>query len=117
MNKNLYILNQKIKDQLENYPNLKKYVEHYIETNGEPENEGCISNLVYYFKLQCLNHNLNEAKVFKWDNRTYRDFYSWGHNSRWAHTFDSYLHNNFQDAVEIGINLAEKYGDIDVDKE
>jgi len=112
-----YILNQKVKDQLANYPNLKKYVEHYAKTNGEPEKEECISNLVYYFKLQCLNHNLNEAKVFKWDNKTYRDFYSWGHNSRWANTFDTYLRYNFQDAVKIGISLAEKYGDINVDKE
>ena len=117
MNKYQYILDQEIKDQLENYPNLKKYVEHYAETNGEPENEGCISNLVYYFKLQCLNNDLDEEKTFNWDNETSSDFYSWGHNSRWANTFDSYLHNNFQDTVEIGINLAEEYGDIDVNKE
>ena len=117
MNKYQYILDQKIKDQLENYPNLKKYVEHYIETDGEPEDEGCISNLVCYFKLQCLNHNLNEAKTFKWDNKTSEDFYTWGTNSRWANTFDTYLYNNFQKLLKIGINLAEKYGDINVDKE
>ena len=112
-----YVLNQKIKDQLENYPNLKKYVEHYAKTNGKPEKEECISNLVYYFKLQCFNNDLDEEKTFNWNNETSEDFYSWGHNSRWAHTFDNYLRYNFQDAIEIGINLAKEYGDIDIDKE
>jgi len=117
MNKINSVLDQKIQDQLESYPNLKKYVEHYIETDGEPEDEGCISNLVCYFKLQCLKHNLNETKVFKWNKKISDDFYTWGTNSRWSNTFDTFLYYNFQYVVEIGISLAEKYGDIDVDKE
>ena len=112
-----YVLNQETKDQLENYPNLKKYVEHYAETNGKPEKEECISNLVYYFKLQCFNNDLDEEETFNWDNKTSEDFYSWGTNSRWANAFDNYLRYNFQDAVEIGIDLAKKYGDINVEKE
>lgn len=99
------------------YPNLNKYVNSFIKNNGYPEVKGCVSNLVYFFKLMCINNNLNEETLFNWDKEIAEDFYTWGSNSRWANTFACCLDAYFNKYIDIAINLAKEYGDIDIDKE
>lgn len=102
--------------ELAAYPNLNKYVASYIKNNGRSEKPGCISDLVYFFKMMCLNNNLNEEELFSWDEETATDFYTWGSNSRWANTFDSYLDSNFVICINIALDLVKQYGDIDLEK-
>ena len=104
-------------DKLKNYPNLKRIVQSFIAHNGESEEQGCLAKFTYFFKLMCLNNNLDEDAVFGWNKETSEDFYSWGHNSRWIHTAQTYILSNFNQCVNVAIDLVEDYGDIDVDKE
>ena len=108
------------KDQeetLEQYPNLNKYVNSFIENEGYPEETGHISNLVYFFKRMCIDNNLNEEELFQWTKEEADDFYTWGHNSRWANMFAYYLECNFNKCISIALALAKRYGDINLGKE
>lgn len=102
--------------ELAAYPNLNGYIASYIKNNGRPEKPGHISDLVYFFKMMCLNNNLNEEELFSWDEETATDFYTWGSNSRWANTFDSYLESNFVICINIALDLVKQYGDINLEK-
>ena len=105
---------KELKSKLNEYPNLKKYVESFIKNNGDSEDSECIPHFVYWFKMQCINNDLNEDSVFCWDEDYSEDFYSWGHNSRWANTAWNYILNNFALCVEIALDLAKEHGDLNL---
>ena len=111
---NTFNLTDEQANTLKEYPNLNSYVQSFIKNNGVPEETGCISNLVYFFKKMCTKYNLDEEVLFDWDKETADDFYSWGSGSRWANTFASYLDCNFNKCIKIAIDLADEYGDLDL---
>lgn len=99
---------------LEQYPHLKQYVEKFIENDGRPDNPGYLSDLVFYFRCMIEDNGLDEDEVFGWDKNTSEDFYSWGHNSRWANTVDYYICSHFKKCIDIILQLTEDYGDINL---
>lgn len=105
-------------DQIQNlkqYPFLESYVKSYIENKGIPENIDCICRLTYFFKRMYIEHELDMQSLFDWDDDTTEDFYSWGHNSRWANIFEGQMEGCLEDYVDVALGLAEFYGDIDLD--
>ena len=101
--------------KLKQYPFLESYVKSYIENEGIPENISCICRLTYFFKRMDIEHELDMQSLFDWDDDTTEDFYSWGHNSRWANTFEGQMGGYLEDYVDVALSLAETYGDIDLD--
>ena len=101
-------------DKLNKYPNLTKAVKHYEDTDGDSEHEGYLPNLIVWIR-QVLPIDIDPAEYFEMDDETAEDFYSWGHNSRWNHTFRDWLDSGFEFCVEKCIDLAEEYGDYDIE--
>lgn len=101
--------------KLKQFPFLESYVKSYIENEGTAEKIGCICRLTYFFKRMDIEHELDMQSLFDWDDDTTEDFYSWGHNSRWANTFEGQMEGCLEDYVDVAIDLAETYGDIDLD--
>lgn len=121
-------LTQEQKDALKQYPKLETAINEYIELNGRSRTPGHLSDFVYwlrckiekyfdgdpghitcwpnaeYIKDECLE---DDEDIMDWDE----DFWSWGHNSRWANTFALWVDENFSDMVDSAIELAEEYGD------
>lgn len=104
--------------ELEKYPHLKKAVEHYYETGGQPEHEHCLPNLIVWIRHNIEDEccDLEPAEFFGMDEETKEDFWSWGHNSRWSNTFWSYLDKHFNYCVEQCMELACVMEDFDVEK-
>ena len=97
--------------ELDKYPHLKSYVESYKKGECEPSQ---ISSLAYFFKRMCHDHDLDEQELFGWDDEIAEDFYSWGHNSRWANTFEWFLAENLDFCIDIAIELVKEYGDREI---
>ena len=102
--------------ELEKYPNLKQAVEHFYDTDGKPEHEGCLPNLIVWIRCMCDECMNDAADFFEMPEEIKEDFWSWGHNSRWSNTFWSYLSRNFCYCVDRCIELAEDGGDFDVEE-
>lgn len=102
---------------LDKFPVLKKAVEHFKETGGRSEEDGCIPNFVYFFKQMNFRFDQDPDEMFGWDSETKEDFWSWGHNSRWAHTACMWIDDNFEECIEKAIELAKEYGDLDLEVE
>lgn len=100
--------------RLAQYPYLNQYVNEYIINNGQSKTVGILSALTFFFKMMCINNNLNEMLLFDWDEETAQDFYTWGSNSRWSNTFNAYLATNFNKCIDIALDLVENYGDSDI---
>jgi hypothetical protein len=102
--------------ELDKYPNLKGAVEHFYDNNGKPEHEGCLPNLIVWIRKVLDIAGEDAAKFFEMSEETAEDFYSWGHNSRWANTFWCFLERHFNWCIGLCIELAERYGDYDIEK-
>lgn len=113
----MFELTKEQKERLEAYPFLKGYVQEYIDNNGMSTSVGSIPSLTFFFKMKCINNGLGVDELFDWDVEYAEDFYSWGSNSRWANMFDSYLYDNFNQAVDVALSIVEQYGDSDIYKD
>jgi len=113
----MFILTKEQGKKLESYPNLKGYIESYIKNDGYPEENGCLPHFIYFFKRMCLDNDIDVEQFFNWDEETAEDFYSWGHNSRWANTFSCCVDAKFKRYVDDALYLVSEYGDIDIYKE
>lgn len=102
---------------LDKYPNVQKYVEDYIKTDGITPCTDRAPNLIIWFRETLEKHGVDIPEFFDWDNDLAEDFYSWGHNSRWGHTFIGWLRPaEVKRRLEDIADIAEHYGDPDVDK-
>ena len=101
--------------ELEKYPHLKAAVEHFYDTDGKPEHEYKLPNLIVWIRQMLDKSGEEAAEYFDMPEETREDFWSWGHNSRWSNTFWCYLERHFCWCVGICIDLAEEYGDFDVE--
>jgi len=110
-NEKVYI---QLLDELDKYPHLTEAVKHYEDTDGDSEHKGCLPNLIVWIR-QVLPLDIDPAEYFEMDDETAEDFYSWGHNSRWNHTFRDVLESDFEFCVRKCIDLAKEYGDYDIE--
>jgi len=97
------------------YPNLKKALRSYIDNEGKSEQSGHIPKFVYFFKKMCNEKGLDPDEIFEWPEDIAEDFWTWGHNSRWAHTGSVWIEDHLEECIQLAIELAEQYGDIDLD--
>lgn len=89
-------ISDEIKKRLEQYPKLKECVEEYIELDGDSKKPGYLPKLVVY--VRCME--LDEPEFFRFDEELADEFYSWGHNSRYAHVFNPLLYENLNEYLE-----------------
>lgn len=90
---------------------LDEYVKSYKENEGVSEIAGFLPKLVVYFREALDKLGFTDCDVpdiFCWDEETAEDFLTWGHNSRWNHTFSCYLDDNLEEYVQILKDLMDK---------
>ena len=100
---------------LNNYPNLKKALRDYIDNEGDSEQKGHIPKFVYFFKKMYMLHGIDLDALFDWPEDIAEDFWTWGSNSRWAHTGSMWIEDHLEECIELALELAEQYGDLDLD--
>lgn len=96
--------------KLKNYPNFKKYSKHYEKTRGDSEIAGFLPFVVIWFRDLFREAGINDGQVpivFEMDDETSEDFWSWGHNSRYANTFSWYLLSNLDFCVDIALQIID----------
>lgn len=91
--------------RLEKYPTLKECVEDFIENEGENPDSSRLTKLVVYIRELCIY----EPDVFKWDDEVAEDFYTWGHNSRYAFVLEPMLCNNLNWHIECLLDVLEEH--------
>ena len=75
---------------LSEFPNLERYFNHFVETDGSPEMQDCLPNLIIWIRLIVEPHEgkwIDPMTFFGLDDEDAEDFYTWGHNSRWKNVF------------------------------
>ena len=102
--------------ELDRYPNLKRAVEHFYDTDGEAEHIGKLPNLIVWIRVVMDELGYDAAEFFEMSKERADDFYSWGHNSRWSNTFYDFLTRHFDWCVGLCIDLADESKDFDVEE-
>lgn len=92
---------------LEKFPKLKSYIEEF-RAGTTPVDK--ISKLCFFFKY-FIEEDLVEIKdLTDWDDEMIEEFWSWGHNSRYANVFEPDLYEYLDDMyIERAIVLDEDY--------
>lgn len=96
--------------KLKDYPRLKKYATHFEKTRGDAEIAGYLPFIVIWFRDLFKKANIDDGEVpvlFEMDDETAEDFWSWGHNSRYANTFSWYLLSNLDFCVDIALQIID----------
>lgn len=96
-------LTRKTYKRMQQYPNLEKVVNDFIKNDGQNPKRGYLTDLTVYIRRL----NIDEPGVFHWDAITEDEFYSWGHNSRYANVLEPILINDLDYHVNIILDLLE----------
>ena len=106
-------LSEETKKRLEKHDSLRAIV---FATYNETYDPIYLSPLTQWYRMR-YNDRQEELveNILHWDNDTIEDFYSWGHNSRWRHTFEADMECNFDDYVNTAIDIEE--GEYDEDND
>jgi len=97
-------------EKLEKYPNLKKYSLSFEKTGGREEVDGFLPYLVIWFRDLFEKAGIDDSEVpiiCDMDDETAEDFWSWGHNSRYANTFTYWLVSDVDFAVNMALEIIE----------
>ena len=94
-------MNKRISDntvsRLEKFPKLKRCV-------GDETNDPLrLDAVTVYVRMM----DVDEPDLFDWDDDTAEDFYTWGHNSRYANVFEPMLEENFDEYLNIIMDYVE----------
>lgn len=96
--------------KLKNYPRLKKYAIHFEKTDGDSEIDGFLPFIVIWFRDLFKEAGINDGQVpieFEMDEETSEEFWSWGHNSRYANVFSWYLLSNLDFCIDIALQIID----------
>ena len=96
-------LSKRTQQRLANYPTLKRVVRDFIKNNGYVP--GSLTDLTVYIRLL----NIPEPLVFKWSDYVCEEFFSWGHNSRYANVLEPMLCGNLNLHICRLLNYMEAY--------
>lgn len=97
-------LSKELKERLEKYPALKEYVEKFIQNEGMNSDPTLLADLTVYIRML----DIDEPSFFDWDDETTEDFYSWGHNSRYANVLEPMLWSNLEAYVSLIIDWFDE---------
>lgn len=98
------ILSKELKERLEKYPALKRYVESFIQNGGMNPEPGLLSDLVVYIRKL----DIDVPSFFNWDYETEEDFFTWGYNSRYANVLEPLLWVNLEEYVSLLIDWFDE---------
>lgn len=103
-------------DKLKRFKNLYRYALYFAKNNGDSEHYMRLPNLTIWCRLTLEKNGVDVPNFFGWDDAVAEDFYSWGHNSRWNHTFGYWMEQWILDKEVIDMleEAAIEYGDPDV---
>lgn len=110
--------------KLKKYPRLKKYAIHFEKTEGDSEIGGYLPFVVIWFRDLFKKAQIDDGEVpvlFEMDDDTAEEFWSWGHNSRYANVFSWYILADLDFAINIALQIIDnnpecKGFDSDVEK-
>ena len=97
-------------EKLKEYPKLKKYAKHFEKTDGDSEIAGFLPFIVIWFRDLFKEAGINDGQVpieFEMDDDTAEEFWSWGHNSRYANVFEPYLLDNLDFCIDIALQIID----------
>ena len=97
-------LSKELKERLEKYPALKGYVEKFIQNEGVNPDPDLLTPLTVYIRML----DISEPLFFDWDDEITEEFYSWGHNSRYANVLEPLLWNNLEEYVSLLIDWFDE---------
>ena len=101
---------------LDRFPNVQKYIKEYIYNEGLSNKPMCLPNLIVWFRKTLENNDIDVPEYFGWTKEWKEEFYSWGHNSRWANVFACWLEpDDIEEHLEEILDIAEMFGDPNVD--
>lgn len=103
-------LSKELKERLEKYPALKGYVESFIQDGGMNPDPSLLADLTVYVRKL----DIDVPSFFDWDEETTEDFYSWGHNSRYANVLEPMLWSNLEEYVSL---LIDWFDEVTSDKD
>jgi hypothetical protein len=103
-------LSKELKERLEKYPALKGYVENFIQVEGMNPNPDLLTPLTVYIRKL----DIDVPSFFDWDDETTDYFYTWGHNSRYAHVFEPRLWYFLEDYLSL---LIDWFDEVTSDKD
>lgn len=98
--------------KMEKFPNLRRYIRGFGRYKGSDH----IEKLTFFFKYLVNTYDLNVQEITGWDDDMMEEFYSWGGNSRWFRIFEPDMSNYPELYIPKAIELADKYGDINVEE-
>lgn len=102
---------------LNKYPNVQRYVADYIENEGDGPGGTRLPDLVIWFRETLEKNDVDVPDYFGWEDDWREDFYSWGHNSRWRHTFMNWLSvGELEFQLEAIAKIAEEFGDPNIEE-
>ena len=96
--------------KLEKYPYLKEYALNFEKTRGDSEMAGYLPFIVIWFRDLFKKANIDDGEVpvlFEMDDETAEDFWSWGHNSRYANVFSWYILKDLDFAIDIVLQIID----------
>lgn len=101
---------------LKKHKNLYQYFKYWL-LNQCAEHDRYLPNLVIWFREIFDRAGIDDVPEYLgWDADMAEDFWSWGHNSRWNHTFSVWLECEPEDAMKCAIDLADEHGDPDIEE-
>ena len=114
------MIDAKIRKELKNYKNLRRYALHFDRTEGSAEQGGYLPYLVIWFRELFKKANIDDGQVpqlfgYDEDSDEAQDFWTWGHNSRYNHTFCVWLEQDIDYALNLAFDLMEEYNLTDFD--
>ena len=77
-------ISKELAKRVAKYPKLKECVDDFLKNDGMNPDSMCLTDLTVYIR----ELDIDEPCVFGWDGETTEDFYSWGHNSRYANVLE-----------------------------
>lgn len=88
---------------MKGFEHLSEYIHEYVKNDGSSTKPGHLPRLVIYFRMAFDKLGMHDGYVpefFDWPDDIAEDFGTWGHNSRWNHTFSMMLYDNLDDYVD-----------------
>ena len=102
------MIKKSIKDEIKQYPNLYRYAVHFDKTKGESEKTGYLPFLVIWIRELLKQAGINDGRVpklFDFDRYETREFFSWGHNSRYNHVFAKVVAADINFCLEVVLDI------------
>ena len=96
-------ISNELQIRIDEYPELARCVRDFIVNNGQNPDPMYLTDLTVYIR----NLNVDEPVLFGWDEETAEDFYSWGHNSRYANVLEPMLYADLEGHVQAIANYLK----------